>query len=129
MATEITLSIPDDTYRRAERLAGLIGKNVSDILTDTLSISLPQMSSTLDENRIVSELPDPEVIALSESQIDPVSSMRFSELLEKQQSTQINPDEAAELLAFMQVYQDGLLRKAQALNESVKRGLRGSLEP
>ena len=41
----------------------------------------------------------------------------------------LSDTERPELLALMQVYQEGLLRKAQALNESVKRGLRKPLEP
>jgi hypothetical protein len=37
--------------------------------------------------------------------------------------------ERSEMLALMQVYAEGLLRKAQALREAVRRGLREPLEP
>ena len=49
---------------------------------------------------------------------------RFSELLSKQQAGKLTSKEHAELMALMQVYQEGLLRTAQALNEGVQRGLR-----
>jgi hypothetical protein len=48
--------------------------------------------------------------------------------LDKQQAGKLTNDERPELLALMQVYQEGLLRKAQALNEAVQRGLRKPLE-
>ncbi|WP_228014287.1 hypothetical protein [Fortiea sp. LEGE XX443] len=46
----------------------------------------------------------------------------MSELLECQQGT-ITIDECPELKNLMQIYQAGLLMKAIALNEAVKRGL------
>jgi hypothetical protein len=36
----------------------------------------------------------------------------------------LSDTERGELLTLMQVYQEGLLRKAQALHEAVRRGLR-----
>jgi len=61
--------------------------------------------------------------------MEPKQDQRFSELLDKQQATQLTSDERSELMVLMQVYQEGLLRKAQALNEAVQRGLREPLEP
>ncbi len=51
-----------------------------------------------------------------------------STFLNKQQAGQLTEDERTELMAPMQVYQQGLLRKAQALSEAVRRGLREPLE-
>ena len=48
--------------------------------------------------------------------------------LQKQQERTLSAPEQAELVALMQVYQEGLLRKAQALREAVQRGLRAPLE-
>ena len=48
---------------------------------------------------------------------------RLSELLDKQQAGMLTESEYSELQTLMQIYQEGLLRKATALSEAVKRGL------
>jgi hypothetical protein len=50
-------------------------------------------------------------------------------LLQKQPAQKLSVPERTELVALMQVYQEGLWRKAQALHEAVRRGLRTPLEP
>jgi hypothetical protein len=50
-------------------------------------------------------------------------------LLQKQQERALSAAEQTELVMLMQVYQQGVLRKAQALHEAVRRGLRTPLEP
>jgi hypothetical protein len=129
MSTQVTLTLPDETYRRAEHLARLTGRSIADVLTDTLDISLQPLGSKLVTGKSVSELGDAEVLELADSQMAAAQSTRFNELLDKQQAGKLPDSERPELLALMQVYQEGLLRKAQALNEAVKRGLRKPLEP
>lgn len=53
-----------------------------------------------------------------------IQDRRLSLLLNKQQAGKLIEAERVELSALMQVYQEGLLRKAQALSEAVRRGLR-----
>jgi hypothetical protein len=50
-------------------------------------------------------------------------------LLDHQQAGTLTSSEQAELVALMQVYQQGLVRKAQGLREAVRRGLREPLQP
>lgn len=64
------------------------------------------------------------MLALSESTMAPQEDERLSELLDKQQEGLLSTPEQSELLGLMQIYQEGMLRKAQALQEAVKRGLR-----
>jgi hypothetical protein len=59
----------------------------------------------------------------------PEQDRRLSVLLQKQQERVLSAAEQTELLLLMQVYQEGVLRKAQALREAVRRGLRTPLEP
>jgi hypothetical protein len=59
----------------------------------------------------------------------PGRDRRLSTLLHRQQAGKLSDMERSEMLALMQVYLDGLLRKAQALREAVRRGLREPLEP
>jgi hypothetical protein len=59
--------------------------------------------------------------------MDPTQDQRLSQLLQTQQERAMTTAEQSELEMLMEIYQAGLLRKAQALNESVKRGLRQPL--
>ena len=128
MSTQITLTLTDEIYRRAEHLARLTGRNIADVLSDTLDISLQPLGAELAAGKRVSELSDGEVLIAADFQMELAQDRRFSKLLDKQQAGTLAGDERPELLALMQVYQEGLLRKAQALNEAVKRGLRKPLE-
>ena len=75
----------------------------------------------------LSTLSDYQVIALTELQMEPSQDQRLSQLLQTQQERILTTAEQSELEMLMEIYQTGLLRKAQALNESVKRGLRQPL--
>ncbi len=54
---------------------------------------------------------------------------RLSLLLDNQQGGTLSKRERGELSALMELYQEGLLRKAQGLREAVKRGLIKPLAP
>jgi len=75
------------------------------------------------------ELSDDSVLALADSQMEPDLDKRLSVLLGKQQESELLEVERRELAALMQAYQEGLLRKAQALAEAVRRGLMEPLRP
>jgi hypothetical protein len=55
--------------------------------------------------------------------MEPEQDARLSDLLDRQQSGILTETERKELQTLMQIYQEGLLRKATALSEAVKRGL------
>ena len=129
MSTRVMISLPDEVYHRAERLAQLISRDVADVLADTVELSLPPLSPRSETVRPVTELTDEEVLALTELQMESKQDRRLSLLLERQQAGELSDTERSELLALMQLYQEGLLRKAQALHEAVRRGLRQPLEP
>jgi hypothetical protein len=127
MSTKVTLNLPDETYRKAENLAQLTGRDINEILTETLDISLQSFNAISPKNISVAELNDADLLAVADSQMDSKQDSRFKALMQRQ--SELAPDERNEYLALMQVYQEGLLRKAQALNEAVRRGLRKPLEP
>lgn len=120
MTAQITLNLSDEVYRQAELLAQQCHRSVSEILVETLENFL------LPTAKPVSALSDPEVIALTQLRLQPVQEQRLSELLEHQQCGTITDFEREELQALIHIYEDRLLQQAQALNESVRRGL---LEP
>ena len=128
MSTQVTLTLPDATYRRAIHLARLTGRDIADVLADTLDISLQPLGIEAITGKPIAELSDSEVFAVADSSMESDQDQRLSELLDQQQAGKLANDERPELIALMQVYQEGLLRKAQALNEAVRRGLRKPLE-
>jgi hypothetical protein len=86
----------------------------------------PKQESNLNLAHL-STLSDHQVISLTELQMEPSQDQRLSQLLQTQQERTLTTAEQSELKMLMEIYQAGLLRKAQALNESVKRGLRQPL--
>jgi hypothetical protein len=76
----------------------------------------------------VTALSDAEVLALSDLHLPPDQDARLSDLLDQQQAVRLTDAERNELGELLQVYRLGLLRKAQALSEAVRRGLRPPLE-
>ena len=126
MATRVTLSLPDDLYRRAEGVARLTSREVTDVLADAIALSLPSFS---DPSAVAhpEDLSDEEVLKLADDLLELSQDRRLSELLGKQQDGIRATEERAELTALRQVYQERLLRKAGALNEAARRGLRAPL--
>jgi hypothetical protein len=77
----------------------------------------------------MTEWSDERVLATADDPgLSPVDDRRLSELLNRQQAGTTTDAEHSELTALMEVYETQLLRKAQALRESVRRGLRPPLQ-
>ncbi len=121
MMMQVTVNLPEETYRRAKRLAQLTRRDVADVLADTLFLSLPALAEG--KTPVVQDMTDAQVIALTELQLSAVEDERLSELLDKQQAGDLTDDERPDLNRLMQVYQEGLLLKSEALAEAVSRGL------
>ena len=129
MTTQVTVTLPDDIYRRAERLAELTERPIADLLAETIDLSLRPLGPEGAAGQPVVELSNADLLAAADAQMDAAEDRRFSALLEKQQAGLLTDADRVSLLALMQIYQDGLLRKAKALNEAARRGLRPPLEP
>ncbi|MCL4251079.1 MAG: hypothetical protein KJ065_23210 [Anaerolineae bacterium] len=125
MSAQVTLNLPDELYRRAQQLAARSGREVADILTATLAATLP--NDTTEPPKRVEQLDDREILALAESQMNERLEARMSVLLEVQQAGTLDDAEAFELSLLLYRYQEGSLRKAEALAEAVRRGLRPPL--
>ena len=129
MSTQVVVTLPDDLYHRAERLAQLTSREVAEVLADTIALSLTSFSSQPASVTPVTELTDEEVLSQAELKMTPGQDRRLSTLLHRQQTGELSDMERSEMMALMQMYLEGLLRKAQALREAVCRGLRAPLEP
>ena len=129
MSTQVTLTIPDHVFDNALQLARLTQRDVNDILSDTLSLALPTLPDEATQVPALETLSDTEVLALSELTLPADQDARLSDLLDAQQAARLSDAERAELTSLLQIYRLGLLRKAQALAEAVRRGFHPPLTP
>ncbi len=129
MTTQVTVTLADDIYRRAERLAELTERPIADLLAETIDLSLRPLGPEGAAGQPVAALSNADLRTAADARMDATEDRRFSELLDKQQAGLLTDADRVSLLALMQIYQDGLLHKAKALNEAVRRGLRPPLEP
>jgi hypothetical protein len=127
MSSQVTVTLTDDVFARAETLARRVGRPLEHVLADTIEVSLQPLGVNGDPP--VSGWSDEEVLAAADSGLPPGVDQRLSELLDGQQAGRLSSPETAELAALNQRYQDGLLRKARAVREAVRRGLRESPKP
>ncbi|MFM6008837.1 MAG: hypothetical protein ACKPE3_10080 [Sphaerospermopsis kisseleviana] len=123
MSNQITITLPDEIYQKAEHFARLANRDLASVLVDTIQFSIPPISQEAANIEPVSKLSDQQVLELTELQMKPEEDSRLTELLDRQQAGILTESEHPELQALMQIYQEGLLRKATALSEAVKRGL------
>jgi chromosomal replication initiation ATPase DnaA len=123
MSNQITITLSDEIYQKAEKFARLANRDLTSVLADTIQYSIPPISSEAAALEPLSALADEQVLALTELQMESEQDTRLSELLNRQQAGTITEAERPELQTLMQIYQEGLLRKATALSEAVKRGL------
>jgi len=129
VSTQVTLTLPDELYEHARRWATITQRDLSETLTDALTIVLTPVYTMPSLEKPVSLLSDEGVIALSRAQMKLAQGQRLSELLEKQREGALAKGERPELLALMQVYSQLWIRQSEALAEAVRRGLREPLEP
>lgn len=120
---QITITLPNDIYEQAERFARLANRDVESVLTDAIYASIPFVRAESAGLSAIANLSDTEVLVLTKLQMEPAEDSRLSELLDQQQAGTIVDMERSELQKLMQIYQEGLLRKATALQEAVRRGL------
>lgn len=123
MSTQLTINLPDEIYHQIQHLAQLSNRQISEVLADTIKLSLPLLNLQTRFQEPISTLSNEQVLALTELQMEAEQDRQLSNLLDQQQAGTLTEIEQVELQALMQVYQAGLLRKATALSEAVKRGL------
>jgi predicted DNA-binding protein len=130
MLDQITVTLPTEILQRAEQLARCTGRSVDQLLAETIELSLrPLGTSSLPEEGMA-EWSDEQVLeAADDSGLSTAEDRRLSELLHRQQAGTLSAEERPQLTGLMEVYQTQLLRKARALGEAVRRGLRPPLPP
>jgi len=124
MSTQVTLTIPDKLYEQAQHWAMLTQRDLTETLTDALTLVLTPLQVKPQREIPVTELADSAVLALTQIQMKVTQGERLTELLAKQRETTLTDTERYEMLALAQIYGQLWLRQAEALAEAVRRGLR-----
>lgn len=128
MSIPVTVNLSDEVYQRAKRFALIANRDLSSVIADTIANSFPLTGIDSDLISPVADLTDEQVMALTQLEMEPLQDAKLSNLLDKQQACTMEIGEPEELESLMQVYREGLLRKATALAEAVKRGLMEPLD-
>ena len=125
MTVEITIAVPESLVESAKRLGDATQRDVASVLAEALELlggmwdNLP--AETLSSGLVT--LTDTEVLSLARSKMDEVQNQRLGELQARGKGSGLTEAERYELLALLQIYQLGQLRKSEGLAEAVRRGL------
>ena len=90
MSTQVTLTLPDRLWKRAEALAHRTGREVADVLAETLELSLDPLGG-YEEERAAENWSDSDVLATVEAEMPAAADQRLSELLAAQQAAALTP--------------------------------------
>ncbi len=119
MSVRVTVELPEALAERARTEAALTRRRFEDVLVDWLD--------RVGGEPAVEQLPDDEVLALCDSQMEAGPQEEFSDLLARNREGQLRAQERRRLDELMRLYRRGLVRKARALKTAVERGLRPRL--
>ena len=115
MSETFSLELSEAAAQRVRRYAEQTKRPVEVILSQWIEQYVTKMPVDL--------LSDDEVLMLSELQLPDDQQAALSQLLQKQQNEQLNTQEQERLDQLMQVYNQALVRKAEALRELSRREL------
>jgi hypothetical protein len=116
MSEMMTIPVSERAARQAARLASLTQQRVEDVLAGWLDWTAAEIP--------VETLPDDELLALCDLEMDEDQQQELRRLLAGNREGLLNAAEQVRLDELMQIYRHGLVRKARAIKVAVQRGLR-----
>ena len=119
MAEIVTLELSESLAKKAKEIAALTHRRLEDVLVEWIDRAISELP--------VESLPDEQVLALCELQMELEQQETLSELLAGNREAQLNDTEFKQLDELMQIYRRGLLRKARAFKVAVERGLKPAI--
>lgn len=119
MGEKVTLELPNDLARNAHEIAARTHRRVEDVLIEWLGHAATEIP--------LEQLPDDQILALADVQLDDEQQAELSDLLAHQREGALDSPGRARLEELMGIYRRGMVRKAQALQVAVARGLRPPL--
>lgn len=119
MTETVTLELPEALAEQAKQIAALTHRRLEEILVEWIDYAISELS--------IESLPDNQILALCDLQMEAEQQELFSSLLAQNQEGELNEAGVNQLDTLMQVYRRGLVHKARALKVAVERGLRPPL--
>lgn len=119
MAEVITLELPEKIAYSARDVAMRTHRRLEDVLVDWLDQSAAELP--------VEFLPDEQILALCDLQMNDEQQEELSDLLEANREGLLTRSKQTRLDELMHSYRRGLVRKALAWKVAVARGLRSPL--
>ncbi len=115
MNQEITLTVPENVWFFAKAAANRSKQKIEDVLVNWIE----KGSSEVD----LEKLADSEILAFTKMKISPEKQERLSNLLFKNRESKLNKKEQEELDLMVELCELNNLKKAEAIQIAVKRGL------
>jgi hypothetical protein len=119
MTITVTLELPEELAQRARTVASQTRRRFEDVLVEWIDRAGGEPS--------VESLPDDQLLALCDSQMEAGAQEELSDLVARNREGVLQGAERERLDELMRTYRRGLVRKAQALKTAVERGLRPRL--
>lgn len=119
MTERVTLELPEPLVERARAVATRTQRRVEEVLVEWLDHAAAEVPVVL--------LPDDQVLALRDLELDATAQAELSDLLARQREGQLEDAARARLDALLSAYRRGMVRKAEALKVAVDRGLQPPL--
>lgn len=120
MSELLTLELSDELARRARELAGAQNRSIEDAAVDWISQAVIEPP--------VETLPDAQILALCDSELEDAQQAELAELLTAQREGVLAATKRSRLDELMTAYRRGLVAKARAWKEAVARGLRNPID-
>lgn len=119
MTESVTLELPEDLVIQARDVATRTQRRLEEVLLEWLDRAAAETP--------IESLSDSQILALCNLRMETDQQEEMSYLLARNREGQLTEAEERHLDELMQIYRRGLIRKAQALQIAVKRGLRPPL--
>ena len=120
MSQQITIQVSEQVVRQAAQVAAETARSVEEVLASWLESVVTELP--------VEELPDAELLALTELQFTDEQQATLSDLLAQNREGTLDAEGQRQLDELMRLYEHGLLRKSQALRVAVQRGIMSPLQ-
>ncbi len=115
MNQEVTLKVSDRLLQQAALAATRKKHRIEEVLSDWLE--------GLFQEKFADEMPDEEVLALTQIQIPPEEQEKLSDLLFRNREMRLSKKEKLELDFMIEISERNMFRKSEALRIAVERGL------
>jgi hypothetical protein len=119
MSEVVTLEIPDELAHQARALATATNRRLEDAVVEWIGRAVAEPG--------VESLPNDQLLALCDAALDAAQQDELSTLLSRHRESELEPQDRSRLDELMLDYRRGLVLKARAIHEAVRRRLKPPL--